>query len=405
MKASNKITLAACSTIHGLQDGLTASIYVLLPVLAQSFGLGYAQIGAIRAVHSGSMWLLEIPAGILSERLGQQRLLVLGLAGAGIGFLTLSLASGYHGVLLALLIAGCGAAFQHSLCSSLISNAFEGSARRVALGTYNASGDSGKLAFTGIASLLFGFGVAWHGLAAGYGLLALFAAGLLWLVIPAIKSTAASTRATRKSSNVAGWGIQDRFGFSVLAAVVFLDIVVQDGFLVFVAFLMIDKGVAPGVAAFAVVATLLGGVCGKLACGHLAARIGVIRSMVIVESLTAVGIVAVFVAPAAVAFVLLPLLGMVLQGSSSITYGSVSSFVHEARRSRGFALIYTMSSGASVAGPLAFGLVGDVFNLGAAVWLMVLVTLTVLPLCVLLHSALQRLPDANDTDAEHRSSI
>ena len=143
MNASHKRLLATCAAVHGLQDGLTASMYVLLPVLAQSFGLGYAQIGAIRAVHSGAMWLLEIPAGILSERVGERRLLVLGLTGAGAGYLAMSLANGYHGVLLALLIAGCGAAFQHSLCSSLIAGAFEGPDRRVALGTYNASGDTG----------------------------------------------------------------------------------------------------------------------------------------------------------------------------------------------------------------------------------------------------------------------
>jgi hypothetical protein len=67
LRSSNKITLATCSIVHGLHDGLTASVYVLLPVLAQTFGLSYAQISAIRVAHSGSMWLLEIPAGILSE--------------------------------------------------------------------------------------------------------------------------------------------------------------------------------------------------------------------------------------------------------------------------------------------------------------------------------------------------
>ncbi|GIS88434.1 MAG: hypothetical protein CM1200mP18_11440 [Gammaproteobacteria bacterium] len=44
------------------------------------------------------------------------------------------------------------------------------------------------------------------------------------------------------------------------AAIVFVDIAVQDGFLVFVAFLMIEKNVPASLAAFAVVATLAGGV-------------------------------------------------------------------------------------------------------------------------------------------------
>ena len=393
MNAPHKRLLATCAAVHGLQDGLTASIYVLLPVLAQSFGLGYAQIGAIRAVHSGAMWLLEIPAGILSERVGERRLLVLGLTGAGVGYLTMSLANGYHGVLLALLIAGCGAAFQHSLCSSLITGAFEGPDRRIALGTYNASGDTGKLLFTGIASVLFGFQVGWQGLAAGYGFVALTAAGILWFVLRAIKQRTAlpATLGARTVVGGWGWGVRDRRGFVTLASIVFLDIAVQDGFLVFVAFLMVAKQVPPVLAAFAVVATLAGGVCGKFACGHLAAKLGVVRSLVLVQSLTAIVMTVVFLAPTIVAFMLLPLLGVVLQGSSSISYATVSNFVHDARQSRGFAAIYTMSNGASVAGPLVFGFVADSFRLGVSVAAMVGATLITLPLAVCLRSALKRI--------------
>ena len=69
---SNKLTLSACCSTHGLQDGLTSTVYVLLPILAQNFGLGYAQIGLIRTVNSVAMWLLEIPAGILSEQFGER---------------------------------------------------------------------------------------------------------------------------------------------------------------------------------------------------------------------------------------------------------------------------------------------------------------------------------------------
>ena len=77
--------------------------------------------------------ILEFPAGILSERFGERRLLVLGLIGVGIGYLALSFIGGYQGVLLALFVAGCGAAFQHSLCSSMISQSFREFEHRIAL--------------------------------------------------------------------------------------------------------------------------------------------------------------------------------------------------------------------------------------------------------------------------------
>ena len=258
MQTVKKQTLAVSAGVHATQDGLTSTVYVLLPILAQSLGLSYAQVGTVRAVYSGMMWVLEIPAGILSERFGEQRLLVFGLITAGLGYGILSTVNSFYGVLFALLIAGTGAAFQHSLSSALISRVYDGPSRRVALGTYNASGDTGKLLFTGVASLLFGVGIAWQTVVSGYGILALLASAVLWLVLRRLRVKGAESIQARHPSTTASWGITDRPGFRWLAAIVFVDIAVQDGFLVFVAFLMIEKNMPAGLAAFAVSVSLVG---------------------------------------------------------------------------------------------------------------------------------------------------
>ena len=385
-----KRTLAACCGTHGVQDGLTASIYVLLPILAQTFGLGYAQVGMIRAVHGGAMWVLELPSGMLSERLGQRGLLAFGLLCGGAGYLAFSMAGGFTGVLLGLGIAGCGAAFQHSLCSSLVSGQFEGPARRTALGAYNASGDAGKLAFTGLATALLGAGAGWQGVAFGYGAIALAAGAGLFLLLRAVRIGGRAVRSERECAmRGANWGIRHPFGFTTLASIVFLDIAVQDGFLVFVAFLLLQKQVPAGLAGLGVVLTLAGGMVGKFGCGLLAARIGVVRALVLVELLSAAGIVAVLLAPAALALCLLPVVGMVLQGSSTITYGTVGDLVDERRHTRGFALIYTIVSGAAIVGPIAFGLVSDGLGLDAAMLAMAVVVVLPIPLCLLLRGALR----------------
>ena len=97
MQTVKKQTLAVSAGVHATQDGLTSTVYVLLPILAQSLGLSYAQVGTVRAVYSGMMWVLEIPAGILSERFGEQRLLVFGLIAAGLGYGILSTANSFYG--------------------------------------------------------------------------------------------------------------------------------------------------------------------------------------------------------------------------------------------------------------------------------------------------------------------
>ena len=374
-----------------MHDGLSSSVYVLLPILAQHFSLGFSQIGLIRAVYTGAMWLLEIPAGILSESLGERRLLVLGIIGTGIGFFAVSFTEGYYGVLLALFVAGCGAAFQHSLCSSLISKSFGEPERRIALGSYNASGDIGKLIFTLVASLLLGIGVGWQTITLGYGVLAVVVALNICMLLGAKTAGILSAIKLKEIAGSNGWGIKDRLGFTNLAAIVFIDSLIQDGFLVFITFVMIEKQVSTGLVAFAVAATLSGGICGKFAGGILAARIGVIRSIVLFELLTAIGIMLVFYAPADIPFFLLPLVGVFLQGSSSITYGTVSNLVHTNQQSRGFSIIYTIANSASFVGPAIFGLIID--SLGFKVMMMIMATLVLvtLPLCYLLKSALERI--------------
>ena len=395
-----KVTLAACCATHGVQDGLTASIYILLPILAQAFGLSFAQVGLVRAAHSGAMGLLELPSGMLSERFGQRRLLAFGLLCAGTGYLMVSMAGGFHGLLLGLCIAGGGAAFQHALSSSLVSAAFAGPARRTALGAYNSSGDTGKLLFSGFLTTLLGAGAAWPHVAAGYGSLAIVAGVALFLLLRALQVGAPEPSSHRQSSlRGADWGIRHRRGFATLAVIVLLDLAVQDAFLVFIAFLMVHKQVPVGLAGFAVVLTLAGGIAGKFGCGLLAARIGPVRALIAVEIVSAAAILAVLAAPAMVAFCLLPLAGVVLQGSSSITYGTVGDLVDERRQSRGFALVYTLSSIAAIAGPISFGLVSDGFGIETALVSMAVVVALPAPLALLLRGPLRqvRLPEVRPT--------
>ena len=200
----------------------------------------------------------------------------------------------------------------------------------------------------------------------------------------AVREVDAAPLVSEQAENSQGWGIRHRPAFYSLIGIVFIDIVIQDSFFVFVPFLMLEKNVPTELAAVAVVLVLAGGVFGKFGCGFLAARLGVIKSLIIIELLTAVAIGAVIVAPTMLAFALLPLLGVVLQGSSSITYGAVSELVHESRQTRGFAIIYSTSSTASIIGPASFGIAGDQFGLEVAITAMAVIVLLPIGLCAVL---------------------
>lgn len=378
--------LGVCCATHTLHDGLSDVSYVLLPVLAQAFGLSLAQAGLIRSAHRMAMAAFQMPAGIVAERLGERNLLAFGTVCAGLAFLALGISGSFVAVLIALFIAGFGSAFQHPLCSTLISHAYADKSRRGALGTYNFAGDVGKFAFGGVASLLFVAGFAWHVPVTLFGVTALVCAAAIMLLVVDSRDSRPSARPLTNA--VAGWGIRNRRGFASLCLIHIVDNATRTGFLTFVAFLMMAKGIPEGWAAASVPLVLVGGMAGKLACGMLAERVGIIRTAAATEAATAISILVLVMLPGIAAYALLPFIGIALNGTSSVLYGTIGELVDKERLSRAFGLFYTIGSATGIAAPLAYGVIGDRIGVGNAIVLAGAVAFLALPGCLLLKPAL-----------------
>lgn len=376
-------TLSACCAAHALHDGLSDLTYVLLPLLAQTFGLSLAQVGMIRAAHRTAMATFQIPAGLIAERIGERNLLAAGTLIAGLAFAALGHAPGFWMILFVLFCAGLGSAVQHPLCSTIISRAFPESGRRAALGTYNLFGDVGKFAFGGLLSLLLLLGVPWQGPVFAYGIAGMLVAIGIFLWVSG-SAPARAHGAAPESVDHGSWGIRNRRGFIALCLIEIVDSSTRVGFLTLIAFLLLDKGLSTGWAAASVPLVLVGGMAGKLACGLLAERVGIIRTIVITEIATGIGVLLVAVAPGTAAVLLLPLLGVVLQGTSSVLYATIGDLIAPEKLPRAFGLFYTLGSICGIAAPLAYGLAGDHLGVQTAIAIMGIAVLLTLPLCTVL---------------------
>ena len=377
----------SCAT-HIVQDGMSSTIYVLLPVLAQAFGLSYAQVGLLKGLKSASQAVLEFGSGWLAELVGEVRLITIGLVLAGAGYVCLAAAPNVFLISICLLLIGAGTALHHAPSSSLIANSHGVDKRSGALGIYNASGDIGKLVFTGGFSLAAGAGFAWYQVSLVYGALTIVAAFAIAIVARSFLSEAKldlQTHAQTDEQEAArGWGILNWRSFSALLTVTSIDTLVQNGIFVFVAFLMLSKGLPLSVATGATVILLAGGVLGKAGCGFLAERMGAHRAFVLIQILTALGLVGIIVSPSWLTLLLLFPLGAVAQGSSSITYGFAASLIHPKRMARGYALLYSSGTFAAAAGPLAFGWIADGQGIETAFYLMAVFVLLSIPPMLLL---------------------
>ena len=358
MRRARAVLGTACGT-HFVHDGFADILYVLFPVWAREFGLSFAQVGLLRTVYSGAMAAFQIPAGLLAERWGEARLLAAGTAATALGFIAAGFTGSYLAFLGCLLVAGLGSGVQHPLSSTLVSNAYEGGGRRTALGTYNFSGDLGKVAVPAAVAFAVPW-LGWRGAVGSYAAIGLVAAAIVLVALTNL-SIGHAPAPLDKPDPVSGsdWGIRDVRGFQALSLIQVIDSSTRTGFLTFLPFLLIAKGSTVRAVGFALMLVFAGGAAGKFACGVLAERLGVIRTVIITETATGAGILLLLALPLVPALALLPALGIALNGTSSVLYGTVADLVESDRRARSYAVFYTLGIGASALSPSVYGVVSD----------------------------------------------
>ena len=374
----------ACAA-HALHDGYTDLIYVMLPVWQKEFGLGYAELGLLRGLFSGTMASFQIPSGLIAERVGTAPVLALGTALAGTGYCLAGASAGFGLLVVALFVGGLGASVQHPLASSLMARAFAGPRSMKALGTYNFAGDIGKMTLPAAASLLL-VAMSWRPALALLGGLGLLAAVAIFVLTPRYGAETPSHAAQQHAAGSAA--PRHRFAFPVLLSIGMLDSATRMGFLLFLPFVLTAKGASVPVVGFALTLVFTGGAVGKLVCAFLGARIGAIPTVWLTEGATAVGIAALLPLGLAGALVLLPFIGIALNGTSSVLYGSVPDLVRPERRARAFSVFYTGTIGSDAVAPAIYGVAGDAFGVPSALIGIAAIVLLTLPLSLVLRPAL-----------------
>lgn len=369
---------------HALHDGYTDLIYIMLPLWQAEFGLTYAALGLLRSMFVGAMATLQIPASLLAERFGAAAILAAGTALAGFGYCVAGLSTGFAMLLGALIIGGAGASTQHPIASALVARAFAGPRSLRALGTYNFTGDLGKMTVPATLSLML-LALPWRPALAILGGAGLALAIVIFLFTPRYEREAAADHA-----HATGGRPPRSSAFAMLLGIGILDSATRMAFLLFLPFVLKAKGASLQDVGLAMTLVFAGGAAGKLACAFIGARIGAIGTVWLTEGLTAAGIVALLPLPLPAALLLLPLIGVALNGTSSVLYGSVPDLVAADRRTRALSIFYTGTVGSGAIAPVLFGRIGDALGVWPALTLVAAAALGTLPLAALLRPSLAR---------------
>lgn len=389
--------------VHALHDGYADLLYVLLPLWQSEFGLGYAAVGMLRSVYVGLMAGLQVPASMAAQRTNNLVVLTVGTALAATGYLVAGASTGLVVLVLALAIGGIGSSTQHPIGSSVVAHAYDGARSRAALGTYNFSGDLGKMALPVTTAWLI-TRLPWRSAVSIVGLAGLATAIAIPFLLrgagdgrsprpePAAAPRTASCGRDTPGVRVGGTRVSS---FRLLFAIGVLDTATRMGFLTYLPFLLRAKGAPVATIGLALSLVFAGGATGKLVCGFLGARLGVLTTVLLTEGLTAAGILALLPLRLVPGLALLPLIGIALNGTSSMLYGTVPELVSVERRQRAFGMFYTGTIGAGAVSPAIYGLFADALGVPATLILVAGVVLLTLPLAWLLNPVLRRLR-AND---------
>jgi MFS transporter, FSR family, fosmidomycin resistance protein len=379
-KAKRRAFLGSC-VAHVLHDGYTDLIYVMLPIWQTQFGIGYAGLAVVRALYMGSLAGLQVPANRIAERFGDKAILVLGTVIAAMGYGMAGLSGSLLWLGVALIFAGAGSSSQHPISSGIVSRTYGPSARGP-LGVYNFAGDLGKASLPAFTSLLL-VALSWHVALLGIALLGLAAAISIAIFLPKISRTPPSVRPEDDRSDTR-WK-----GFVLLSVIGILDTGVRMGLLIFLPFILKAKGASLPEIGVALALVFLGGASGKFICGWLGARMGILWSIVLTEAGTAAAIMVLLFLPLLATWILLPLLGALLNGTSSVLYGTVPEVASPRQTEHAFALFYTGVIGSGALFPIVYGFVGDHLGINWATVATAASALAILPLAFALAPKLQ----------------
>jgi MFS family permease len=92
--------------------------------------------------------------------------------------------------------------------------------------------------------------------------------------------------------------------------------------------------------------------------------------------------------PLEAGLVLLPVIGIALNGTSSVLYGSVPELVAPEKRTRAFSIFYTGGIGSGALAPTIYGFLGDAAGVNVAITIAAGILLLTLPLTLALRPAL-----------------
>jgi MFS family permease len=261
-------TITAAHFAHHVSNSL---LNPLLPLIRDTFALSYAQSGFAVSAYALSLGFSNGPIGLLADRVGPRKVIVVGLVLTGLVSVALAQAGDYGQLLVLLLALGIISGTYHAPAAALIARSFSPRVRGAAMGFHITGGHLSFFAAPLLAAYLATTTGTWRTAYLWFAIVPVVLGALLWV-------TTSPDRRARAAGDLWAPFREIRTVFRTIGPLVSLSVAFQVGISAMFAFLalyLVDaRGVSPALAATAFGFTQLIGVVGAPTGGWLSDRLG-----------------------------------------------------------------------------------------------------------------------------------
>jgi MFS transporter, FSR family, fosmidomycin resistance protein len=361
--------VATLNSLHMLNDGLEASLLLLLPFIAKDVGITLTQVGILGALLNVFAIIVALQTGRITMSVGGLKALVIALFVYSLGFAGVAAADNFMWLVAMFALAGLGFGLFHPVAFSLVAAWSSKETRGSAMGRFTAIGEIGKVALPALLTLVV-VHVGWRTHGFVYAGLGLAVAVGLYAFLHFRKNI--NTAALPKAVPSVHWRAACNPRFICAAATTFLDSVASASLFVFLPFLLLKRGIDPALLGSLVALFFLGSFAGKLYIGKLIDKLGSARVFIVTDLLMAVFILLLTQATQLpVIITLAVLLGIFTKGTPPILQTMVSESAEaHGNFEKAFGLNAFISGFAITLTPLVLGLVSETWGVAWAFYCM-----------------------------------
>jgi MFS family permease len=180
MKGFERQAIAYTAACHGMVHVLELTYGVVLVSIAQEFGASLFVLGVLANILGFTFGLTALPAGFLTDRIGERRLLIICCLGMGVAAIIVGLSPNIYVLGVALAILGLALGIYHPTGAAFISRV--ASQRGLAFGYLGIGGNIGQAAGPLLAGIIAAF-MGWRAAYFIFAIPAFFLAAMFFFFV------------------------------------------------------------------------------------------------------------------------------------------------------------------------------------------------------------------------------